>query len=96
VNKQDTKKGEPENVGRKEGTARQRGVPEGVRDEARTDDPTFNIPLKKGYARALGADGGRTAELKRGERGRGDTGGGEADDGIPAVPHGTGDDFVEK
>lgn len=86
----------PENVGRKEGAVSGGGVPEGVRDEAKTDDPTFNIPLKKGYARALGADGGRTAELKRGERGRGDKGGSEREDGIPSVPHGNDDEFREK
>ena len=63
---------------------------------ARKDEPTFNIPLKKGYARALGADGGRTGELKRGERERGDKGGGEREDGTPSVPHGNGDDFREK
>jgi hypothetical protein len=65
-------------------------------DEPKRDEPTFNIPLKKGYARALGANGGRTAELKRGERGRGDTGGGEREDGTPSVPHENGDAFREK
>lgn len=94
MKKQDEKR--PENAGRKEGAVPHHDVPEGVRDEAKTDDPTFNIPLKKGYARALGADGGRTAELKRGERGRGDTGGTEREDGRPSVPHGNGDDFHEK
>lgn len=53
------------------------------------NDPTFKLPDRPGFARALSEKhGGRTRELREGERARGDTGGGEKADGIPNVPHG--------
>lgn len=57
-------------------------------DDAKKIRPTFRLPLRPGYARALTSAGGRTGELRQGERARGDKGGREREDGIPDVPHG--------
>lgn len=55
-----------------------------------TEDATLKLPDRPGFARALGERlGGRTREFREGERARGDTGGGEREDGMPDVPHGT-------
>jgi hypothetical protein len=59
------------------------------------EDERRTVPEVPGAARIRDARAGRTAELRGGERFRGDLGGGPRGDGIPNVPHGFADEEAE-